>query len=501
MTDSPITPLPSPRQISILKSAIADQENGNLQSAKDAYLTLVRSGANMPEAYANLALISHHQGQLELAISLLCEALKLDNGNINYSLQLAAMHKEFDDLPAAVETYKKALCIDGQSLPALYNLANIQQQLERHDEAAENYRHVIELNPNFVEAHYNLGRSEATLGHLENAVHAYRLAISLRPDYAQAHSNLGNALRDKGDLDGAITSYYQALEAAPDYSPAHYNLGNALYEAGEFAEAAPHFDRAKIGDWDARSLFCCYKTGQFEAFERRLPPLLAKQNRSPLIAALVGHYATNFNRENSYNFCKHPLDFIYHERIESLARENSQLRYSLLELFDLSEISSRKQGRLVNGIQSSGNLFTRKESPVIELATLVKNHLATYYERFSQQQCELIQAFPHKLSFESAWYIGMRQGGHLSSHIHETGWISGVLYLALPSDKGKGEEGNIEFSLHGDDFPTLHDNFPSCVLPVEVGDIVLFPSSLFHRTLPFQSDEDRICIAFDLSPT
>jgi hypothetical protein len=33
-----------------------------------------------------------------------------------------------------------------------------------------------------------------------------------------------------------------------------------------------------------------------------------------------------------------------------------------------------------------------------------------------------------------------------------------------------------------------------------VGDIVFFPSSLFHRTIPFESDEERICIAFDVKP-
>jgi hypothetical protein len=42
--------------------------------------------------------------------------------------------------------------------------------------------------------------------------------------------------------------------------------------------------------------------------------------------------------------------------------------------------------------------------------------------------------------------------------------------------------------------------FPSQVLPIAVGDIVLFPANLFHRTLPFQAEEERICIAFDLKP-
>jgi len=31
-------------------------------------------------------------------------------------------------------------------------------------------------------------------------------------------------------------------------------------------------------------------------------------------------------------------------------------------------------------------------------------------------------------------------------------------------------------------------------------DIVLFPSSLFHRTIPFNSNEERQVVAFDLMP-
>jgi hypothetical protein len=37
------------------------------------------------------------------------------------------------------------------------------------------------------------------------------------------------------------------------------------------------------------------------------------------------------------------------------------------------------------------------------------------------------------------------------------------------------------------------------ILPEE-GDVIFFPSSVFHRTIPFTSDEERICIAFDLKP-
>jgi hypothetical protein len=95
----------------------------------------------------------------------------------------------------------------------------------------------------------------------------------------------------------------------------------------------------------------------------------------------------------------------------------------------------------------------------------------------------------------------MRQGGHLTSHIHEEGWISGCVYLAMPPTPPGALEGSIEFSTHGDDYPCLHDDFPQRTITPGVGDIVLFPSSLFHRTIPFAADEDRICVAFDIRPS
>tara|TARA_B110000305_G_scaffold32642_1_gene31776 strand:+ start:227 stop:376 length:150 start_codon:yes stop_codon:yes gene_type:complete len=43
--------------------------------------------------------------------------------------------------------------------------------------------------------------------------------------------------------------------------------------------------------------------------------------------------------------------------------------------------------------------------------------------------------------------------------------------------------------------------FPKKVIKPKEGDVIFFPSSVFHRTIPFESDEERICIAFDLKPS
>ena len=92
----------------------------------------------------------------------------------------------------------------------------------------------------------------------------------------------------------------------------------------------------------------------------------------------------------------------------------------------------------------------------------------------------------------------MQSGGHLSAHIHEIGWISGAVYLAMPASDGNA--GAFEYGLHGDDYPMLGAQFAAKSVLPKVGDIILFPSSLFHRTIPFNSSNERICIAFDLKP-
>ena len=92
----------------------------------------------------------------------------------------------------------------------------------------------------------------------------------------------------------------------------------------------------------------------------------------------------------------------------------------------------------------------------------------------------------------------MDKGGSLKAHIHKEGWISGSLYFKLP-EKRNGNSGNIAFSQHGEHYPNI-DNYRTEILNLNEGDICMFPSSLFHYTIPYQSDEKRVCLAFDLKP-
>ena len=77
------------------------------------------------------------------------------------------------------------------------------------------------------------------------------------------------------------------------------------------------------------------------------------------------------------------------------------------------------------------------------------------------------------------------------------GWLSGVIYLKTV-DLPQNDEGAIEFGLHGYDLPIKDNKYPKKLHRPKKGDLVFFPSSLFHRTIPFSSDTERCVIAFDL---
>ena len=62
----------------------------------------------------------------------------------------------------------------------------------------------------------------------------------------------------------------------------------------------------------------------------------------------------------------------------------------------------------------------------------------------------------------------------------------------------KKDEGAIEFSLNSRNYSDLKS--PRLLYQPALGDIVFFPSSLHHRTIPFTTDTDRIIVSFDLMP-
>lgn len=103
------------------------------------------------------------------------------------------------------------------------------------------------------------------------------------------------------------------------------------------------------------------------------------------------------------------------------------------------------------------------------------------------------------LRFAGSWSVRLASQGYHACHTHPAGWISSALYVSLPDEGAMGAPpaGWLRF---GGAPPELGLHLPHVrdVKPRE-GQLVLFPSTLWHGTLPF-ADGERLSIAFDIAP-
>jgi uncharacterized protein (TIGR02466 family) len=488
-----------------VQALIQRLNSGQLSHAETLAKNLIAKHPNTFILHHILSLALDGQEKFSEAVESYQNALKLQPNTPELSFNCAIAMTNLNRLDEAIAMYQQAIKVNPSFFEAYGNLGTVLQRQGKLEEAIFSYKKGLSINPKDARAYFNLGTALRDNGDLAEAVNSYKNAIRLFPNYTDAHNNLGETLRDQGNMDAAVKSYQAALALNPDHSNANYNMAEFLYLAKKYDEAIPHFERSQLDDWQSRSMYCLYKALRFDEFKTKLDEIArTKRHTAPFIATLSTHYSINFDAEDPYNFCKNALDFVYQQSIPELTGLDSQLRKDLLLDIENANITERVQGMLYNGKQSAGNLFKRPEPSFRALAELIKKQFVNYKNKFADANCELILSFPNELEFTSSWYVKMRQGGHLNPHIHEIGWISGAVYLAMPTSQINSNEGAFEYGTHGDDYPIVAPvtfaTFPTAHLLPKVGDIVLFPSSLFHRTIPFNTNEERICIAFDLKP-
>ncbi len=96
-----------------------------------------------------------------------------------------------------------------------------------------------------------------------------------------------------------------------------------------------------------------------------------------------------------------------------------------------------------------------------------------------------------------AWSVRLGRGGHHIDHVHAEGWLSSALHVRVPGRLSE-REGWLRFGRPGT--PTVPPLQPEHHVRPEPGRLVLFPSSMWHGTEAFESDETRLSCAFDIVP-
>ncbi len=420
---------------------------------------------------------AHHQaGRLKEAETLYREVLAQQPEHADALHLLGVLAHQLRQHETALDLIRRAANSSSQNANFHNSLGNVLRALERPEESVVAYQRAIELDPSLVTAHSNLGTALQELGKANEAVAAYRQAIELKPDYADAHYNLGTALKDQGKLTEAVNEMKRAIELNPQYPHAYVVLAGyqlQLHNAGKALEAC----NACLGV-DPLNLFAL-------AFKSIA---LAETGQHGAVRDLV-----DFDRLIQRTRIEPPPGF------SSIAVFNTALAEHIRR--HPSMIAEPTAGATRYG-KHTEELLSEPVGPFTAFATTINHAIADYLHALPVDPKHPYLAWKPQRWRLSTWGVVLGTQGHQIPHNHPDGWVSGVYYVKLPgvvSAPANSQAGWIEFGQPPAEFHHRAKPEVRAIQPEE-GLLVLFPSYFYHRTVPFESTEERICFAFDAIP-
>ncbi|HEY1876423.1 MAG TPA: tetratricopeptide repeat protein [Rhizomicrobium sp.] len=202
---------------------------------------------------------------------------------------------------------------------------------------------------------------------------------------------------------------------------------------------------------------------------------------------------------NHYDSLVQIFDLDPPEGFSSMEEFNAELNASLDRLHPNSrELIDQS---LRGGTQTPGHLFPAGLPLVNLLKQRIDEAVARYIAELPAGPAHpFLSRRGGSFRYSGSWSSRLHDSGFHVNHFHPDGWISSCYYVAVP-DSVKDEmamQGWIKFGQPALDV-TLKHPLRRTIQPVP-GRLVLFPSYMWHGTVPFHDKAARTTIAFDVVP-
>jgi len=175
----------------------------------------------------------------------------------------------------------------------------------------------------------------------------------------------------------------------------------------------------------------------------------------------------------------------------------ADLARALAPLHGLSEHPVGQSLR--HGTQTGVDLRYSEDPAIRAFFTAIDGPIRRHMARLGQGSDPLRSRNTGDYRLAGCWSVRLRPGGFHAPHIHSKGWLSSACHIELPSVvEGEGREGWLGFGAPA--FEGVRPLPPEHYEKPEPGRLVLFPSYMWHGTVPFSGTESRLTIAFDVVP-
>jgi len=533
-----------------LQKAVEAHKAGKIQEADHLYTAILKAQPNHPDANHNMGVIAVGVGKIQEAPPFFKAALEANPSIgqfwLSYIDTLIKLNqivdaksvwnqakikgvkgKAFDELEKRLNSSNE-VPIDPsqdqlQSLIYLYQQGQFQQTLDnakqlvsqfpnsfvlynlcgaanaglgRFEAAIDSLKQALKVSPGYADTYNNMGNILKDKGDLEAAIDSFKQALHLKPEYAEAYNNLAVALKANGDIDASIDNYKKAIQIKPDYPEAHFNLGLLLLENSLYDKAAEQF-KFSYENSQCYLLKCLYLQNKKSLFYDQLDYLINQNKIHPIIGSLGCRSAIKYGVERPNLFCKDPLNYVVKTDLIDQYDFEKIFAKSAKTILNGGQIPDQIQSLLTNGHQTFGNVFSLLPHLTSEMEKIIRLEVDKYQTKFKDSKEGFITGWPNDYSL-NGWVVSMNNGGQLKPHMHEKGWISGSIYINVPK-KSKADSGNLVVCIEGEQLTGEHNDQEKSI-DVVTGSLCLFPASLLHYTIPFESPEERIVLAFDVVP-
>ena len=155
---------------------------------------------------------------------------------------------------------------------------------------------------------------------------------------------------------------------------------------------------------------------------------------------------------------------------------------------------------LRNGTQTHVDLL-KSDMPVLKaFFTALDAPIRAYMRETGTGRDPLRSRTTGNYQIQSAWSVLLKPNGFHVSHYHPMGWISSAFYVRVPESAMDGDDRQGWIKFGEPPFKTDPPQPPAHFVRPQPGRLVLFPSYMWHGTVPFTTEESRLTIAFDVLP-
>ena len=392
------------------------------------------------------------------------------------------------------------------------NIANTLVGLGRLGEAANHYLKAINLNPRSNFAHENLNNVLWQMGRGADVGKSYAFARQAIPNDPDIHEMAAEGLMQFTRYEEAEADLAAAARLRPN-TAGQYRLWTALRLGQERPEEAMSLAKAGLQHMpEERDLLrklaeaALLANQPAEAFDaaRRIAALDPFDQHAAAYTAtalrLMGR-SSEAHQLYDYERLVHQVELPAPAGHADLGAYHQALADALDTLHHAQHEPIYQTLR--NGTQTHEGLFTRPgvDRTVVELGAAVM----AAAERFIAGLPDMpghpfVGRKGSKMEWSGSWSVRLRGGGFHTDHIHPKGWISGVYYVDMP-DCLIDEEAKPGWIKFGEYSRPIGPSLPweKAVRP-RPGLLVLFPSYMWHGTLPTTGDQQRLTVAFDIAP-